>query len=196
MLKTVFLALLCIVKPVASWVNFFDNLSDAAISLTDQKVTYDPTYVTIPYPNGDVAPDKGVCTDVIIRAYRKVGIDLQKEVHQDMVAHFDLYPNIWGLKKADANIDHRRVQNLMVFFERHGARLPMTLNAADYKPGDIVTWDLGHGIVHIGVMVDRLSTDDKKRRMMVHNMGGGQVLADCLFNFHITGHYRYGKVKG
>jgi uncharacterized protein YijF (DUF1287 family) len=192
MLNIVLLVLLFAVKPAPS-INFFNQLSDAAISLTEQKVIYDPSYVTIPYPNGDVAPDKGVCTDVVIRAYRRVGIDLQREVHQDMVAHFDLYPTTWGLKKADANIDHRRVQNLQVFFERHGAKLPVTLNASDYRSGDIVTWELSHGIVHIGLMVDKLSNDDKKRHMIVHNMGGGQVLADCLFNFKITGHYRYKK---
>lgn len=167
------------------------DLPDAAMSLTEQKVTYDPSYFTIPYPNGDVPLDKGVCTDVVIRAYRKLGIDLQQEVHEDMVANFNLYPNKWGLSRPDPNIDHRRVPNLMVFFERFGATLPITNNSADYQPGDIVCWNLGGAITHIGIVVDQKSRDGK-RFMIVHNIGGGQVLEDCLFNFKIIGHYRYG----
>lgn len=173
---------------------FADSLSDAAISLTKQKVTYDPTYYSIPYPNGDVPAGKGVCTDVVIRAYRKLGIDLQKLVHEDMKANFSKYPKKWGLKKTDTNIDHRRVPNLMKFFERKGKVLTKSTNAADYNPGDIVCWDLGGGITHIGIVVN-LKTDDKQRFMIVHNIGGGQVLADCLFCYTIIGHYRYGKKK-
>ena len=177
----------------ATTVDFFSKLSDAAIGLTAQKVKYDPAYISIPYPNGDVAPDKGVCTDVVIRAYRRLGIDLQKEVHEDMLAHFDLYPKIWGLKKPDASIDHRRVQNLQVFFKRHNGALPVSEKAPDYQAGDIVTWDLCGGIVHIGIVVDRLSDQNRTRHLIVHNIGGGQVLSDCLFRFKITGHYRYRK---
>jgi uncharacterized protein len=168
-----------------------EKLSQAALQLTEQHVTYDPAYFSIPYPNGDVPSDKGVCTDVIIRAYRKLGIDLQKEVHEDMKSNFALYPKKWGLKKTDKNIDHRRVPNLMTFFSRFGKTLPNSLQGNDYKPGDIVTWDLGRGITHIGIVVNK-KADDGKRFLIVHNIGGGQVLADCLFLFPITGHYRFG----
>lgn len=171
---------------------FADSLSDAAISLTNQKVTYDPSYYSIPYPNGDVPANIGVCADVIIRAYRKLGIDLQKLVHEDMKANFSKYPKKWGLKKTDTNIDHRRVPNLMKFFERKGNVMVKSTDAADYKPGDIVCWDLGSGITHIGIVVNRKSTD-KQRFMIVHNIGGGQVLADCLFSYTIIGHFSYGR---
>jgi hypothetical protein len=167
------------------------ELSVVAMTLTEQKVSYDPSYFTIPYPNGDVPSDKGVCTDVVIRAYRKLGIDLQQKVHEDMKANFSLYPKKWGLTRPDPNIDHRRVPNLMVFFERFGTTLPITNNPSDYQPGDIVCWNLGGAITHIGIVVDSKSRDGK-RRLIVHNIGGGQVLEDCLFNFKIIGHYRYG----
>lgn len=153
---------------------------------------YDPGYYSINYPNGDIPADRGVCTDVIIRAYRKLGIDLQKEVHEDIKANFNLYPQIWGLTKPDKNIDHRRVPNLMVFFTRHGQVKDITNNSEDYIPGDIVCWDLAKGITHIGFVVNKKSSDGKRPKI-VHNIGGGQVLADCLFDFKITGHYRYEK---
>jgi uncharacterized protein YijF (DUF1287 family) len=172
--------------------DFFDRLSDAAIALTHTKVVYDPSYFSIAYPNGDVPVGKGVCTDVIIRAYRTLGIDLQKEVHEDMSAHFSLYPKKWGLKTTDRNIDHRRVPNLMTFFARHGKVLSLSGNPADYKPGDIVCWNLGGATTHIGIVVNRKSGDGK-RNLIVHNIGGGQELADCLFSFKIIGHYRYKK---
>lgn len=166
------------------------NLSQAALELTKQKVTYDPSYFSIPYPNGDVPANKGVCTDVIIRAYRKMGVDLQKEVHEDMKAHFKWYPKIWGLKKPDKNIDHRRVPNLMTYFERQGADKPITNNAKDYIPGDVVCWNLSGAITHIGIVVNKKSNDGK-RYLIVHNIGAGQVLEDCLFDFKIIGHYRF-----
>ena len=166
------------------------NLSDCALELTKQNVTYDPSYFSIAYPNGDVPSDKGVCTDIIIRAYRKIGIDLQKEVHEDMKANFSAYPNRWGLKTTDKNIDHRRVPNLMTFFNRKGASKPISNKAKDYLPGDIVCWDLGGGILHIGIVVGKKSADGK-RKLIVHNIGDGQVLADCLFDYKIIGHYRY-----
>ena len=172
--------------------DFFNKLSESAISLTNQKVIYDPKYYVIKYPNGDVPSDRGVCTDVVIRAYRNLGIDLQKEVHEDMKENFSVYPKNWGLKTTDKNIDHRRVPNLMKFFERHNAKLSITDNSIDYKPGDLVCWNLGGAITHIGIVVDKKSNDGK-RNLIVHNIGGGQVLADCLFEYKIIGHYRYSK---
>lgn len=172
--------------------SFALRLSDAAIGLTTQKVVYDPSYFRISYPNGDIPAGKGVCTDVVIRAYRKLGIDLQKEVHEDMKANFGKYPKNWGLTHTDKNIDHRRVPNLMVFFERKGQVKSKSKISADYKPGDIVCWDLGGGITHIGLVVNKRSTDGL-RPLIVHNIGGGQVLADCLFEYKIIGHYVYEK---
>jgi uncharacterized protein len=166
------------------------NLSDAALELTKHKVVYDPSYFSINYPNGDVPSGKGVCTDVIIRAYRKLGVDLQKEVHEDMKAHFNIYPKKWGLKTTDKNIDHRRVPNLMTYFERKGAAKSITNSAKDYMPGDIVCWNLGGAITHIGIVVNKKSSDGK-RYLIVHNIGSGQVLEDCLFKFKIIGHYRF-----
>ena len=169
---------------------FSENLSEAAIELTTQDVVYDPSYFSIAYPNGDIPSDKGVCTDVIIRAYRKLGTDLQKEVHEDMKANFNKYPQNWGLSTTDKNIDHRRVPNLMVFFTRHGTVKLITDNPVDYLPGDIVCWNLGGGTTHIGLVVNKKSADGR-RYLIVHNIGGGQVLADCLFDYKIIGHYSY-----
>lgn len=171
---------------------FYSKLAQSAIELTQQHVSYDPHYYVIRYPNGEIPLDKGVCTDVIIRAYRKVGIDLQREVHEDMQENFTLYPKDWGLKHTDKNIDHRRVPNLMVFFSRKGEILKITSKASDYLPGDIVCWNLGNGITHIGIVVD-LKSKDQIRNLIVHNIGYGQVLEDCLFSYKIIGHYRYGK---
>ncbi len=169
---------------------FYKNLADSAFVLTKDKIVYDPTYFSIPYPNGDIPKGKGVCTDVIIRAYRKMGIDLQKEVHADMKANFHLYPKLWGLKKTDTNIDHRRVPNLMMFFERKGQVKPITQNARNYTFGDVVCWNLGGGITHIGI-VSNIKVPDTERFYIIHNIGAGQVLEDMLFRFKIIGHYRY-----
>jgi uncharacterized protein YijF (DUF1287 family) len=170
--------------------NFNHQLADSALELTKQNVIYDPNYYSIDYPNGDIPEDRGVCTDVIIRAYRMLGIDLQKEVHEDMNLNFDVYPKIWGLARPDKNIDHRRVPNLMVFFDRNGISKPISENAENYLPGDIVCWNLGGNITHIGLVVNSKS-DNGKKYLIVHNIGGGQVLADCLFDFKIIGHYNY-----
>jgi len=177
--------------------NFFDKLIAQAIAQAKNAVTYDAAYTQIKYPNGDVAANKGVCTDVVIRSYRGVGIDLQKEVHEDMQKHFGEYPNYWKLKKTDANIDHRRVPNLMTYFKRHGAQLPVTQKAEDYKPGDIVCWNLqsknsASGITHIGI-VTNLKSDDGKRYKIAHNIGAGNKIEDMLFDYTIIGHYRYRK---
>ena len=170
--------------------NFHDSLSIVAIELTNQKVIYDPSYYEIDYPNGDIPDGLGVCTDVIIRAYRAMGIDLQKEVHEDMKENFSKYPKKWGHTTTDKNIDQRRAPNLMTFFRRQEASLPITTYSIDYMPGDIVCWNLGGGITHTGIVVTQKSTD-LIRNMIVHNIGQGQVMEDCLFNFEIIGHYRY-----
>jgi uncharacterized protein YijF (DUF1287 family) len=174
--------------------DFYQKLSDASLSLTKDKVTYDPSYISIKYPNGDVPKNKGVCTDVIIRAYRKLGIDLQKEVHEDMLANFSLYPNLkkWGLKKTDTNIDHRRVPNLEVFFGRKGEKMTISQNPKVYKTGEIVTWIIDGKLPHIGIVTNKKSSDGN-RPMIVHNVGAGQVLEDCLFSYEIVGHFRYKK---
>lgn len=177
--------------------NSFENrLSSAAISIVDPNVIYTPNYVSIKYPNGDVPPKTGVCTDVVIRAYRKLNIDLQKEVHEDMVKNFSLYPNLkkWGLNKTDTNIDHRRVPNLEVFFARKGEKLTVTDNPDDYKTGELVSWMINGKLPHIGIVTNKKSTDGK-RLMIVHNVGSGQVLEDCLFDWKIVGHFKFTNVK-
>ncbi len=183
-------------KPRSSSVNpgsFASKLSDAAISRLRSRVRYDGAYIKIAYPWGDVPPNIGVCTDVVIRSYRKLGIDLQQQVHQDMTAAFNAYPNLdkWRLSKPDTNIDHRRVYNLRAFFARRGAALPITNNPSDYKPGDLVTWMVGKDLPHIGVVVNKRSKADPNRFMIVHNIAYGPQMEDILFRFPISGHYRY-----
>jgi len=171
---------------------FTRRLVAAAIERTHHTVRYESGYVGIPYPGGDVPADTGACTDEIIRVYRAVGVDLQKEVHEDMAQNFDAYPakTRWRARRPDANIDHRRVPNLMVFFERKGESLPVTKQAEDYAPGDLVTWDLGGNVPHIGIVVDQKSVWSG-RYLVVHNIGEGPNMEDVLFNWKITGHYRY-----
>lgn len=163
--------------------DFMQRLAEAAIDRTKQDVAYVPAYVKIDYPGGDVPADTGVCTDVVIRSYRKLGIDLQKEVHEDMRDNFHLYPKIWRLSKPDTNIDHRRVPNLMVFFKRKGITLPITDNPDDYFTGDIVAWKLGSGRTHIGIVVGK--------NTIVHNIGSGPKMEPELFSWKIIGHFRY-----
>jgi len=170
---------------------FLDRLVEAAIERTSHEVRYDPSYFKIDYPNGDVPAEVGVCTDEVIRSYRAVGVDLQKLVHEDMERDFKAYPRTWGAKKTDKNIDHRRVPNLMTFFKRQGASLPITEEARDYKPGDVVTWDLSGGLTHIGLVVNVPSDADASRMQIVHNIGAGPKMEDVLFGWKITGHYRY-----
>ena len=172
---------------------FLNKLSGAAISRLQSRVRYDGSYVKIGYPWGDVPANTGVCTDVVIRSYRKLGIDLQQQVHQDMNAAFNNYPNLskWNLKAPDANIDHRRVVNLRKFFARRGASLPISPNPADYKPGDLVTWMVGPNLPHIGVVVNKPTRADPRRMMIVHNIAEGPKMEDVLFRFPMTGHYRY-----
>jgi uncharacterized protein YijF (DUF1287 family) len=169
---------------------FAKKLIAAAIERTAHVVRYDGSYRKIAYPGGDVPDNIGVCTDVIVRSYRALGIDLQKEIHEDMRRHFSLYPKNWGLKKPDTNIDHRRVPNLQIFFTRHGQKLPVSDNSEAYRPGNLVTWMLPGNLPHIGIVTDRRS-DDGRRPLIVHNIGSGNVLEDMLFAYKITGHYRY-----
>jgi uncharacterized protein YijF (DUF1287 family) len=172
--------------------DFGDRLARAAMERTRHRVAYDGSYFALPYPNGDVPAHLGVCTDVVIRSYRALGIDLQEQVHEDMVRHFKAYPSrrIWGLTRPDANIDHRRVPNLQVFFERHGAALPVSDRGEAYRAGDLVTWMLPGNLPHIGI-VSRQFSSDGRHRMVVHNIGAGPRLEDVLFSFPITGHYRF-----
>jgi uncharacterized protein YijF (DUF1287 family) len=170
--------------------HFSLNLSDAALERTSHHVRYDGKYRTIRYPNGDVPDDVGVCTDVVIRAYRKLGIDLQFDVHQEMKSHFEVFPKNWGLSRPDPNIDHRRVPNLQTLFKRKGIVIAVSDNPKDYVAGDLVTWFVAGNLPHIGIVVDRCSSD-KKRPLIVHNIGQGPQLEDMLFDYPITGHYRY-----
>lgn len=172
--------------------DFYQRLVKATKEIIDPSIKYDPSYVRLSYPGGDVPADRGVCTDVIIRAYRRLGIDLQKEVHEDMKANFSLYPTRWGMKTTDRNIDHRRVPNLMTFFSRKGQVLPKSQHAEDYNPGDIVCWELPGNLPHIGIVIDR-KVSGTNRYAVVHNIGRGQIAEDCLFAYKITGHYRYKK---
>jgi uncharacterized protein YijF (DUF1287 family) len=161
---------------------------DGAYRQVGVTTIYDPRYTVIPFPGGDVPMERGVCCDVIVRAYRRAGLDLQALVHQDMMQSFASYPRIWGLTKPDSNIDHRRVPNLATFFTRHGTRLPASSRASDYDPADIVTWRLWTGATHIGLVSDRFQDG---RPLVVHNVGAGTQIEDVLFAYEITGHYRY-----
>lgn len=167
-----------------------DRLIAAAIEQVDLTTEYDPAYVKINFPNGDVPIKTGVCADVIVRAFRKVDLDLQKELNEDMKRNFSRYPQKWGAKSPDSNIDHRRVPNLMTWFERQNKIVPISSEPRDFLPGDIVAWDLGKGLTHIGLVSDvKSSTAD--RFLIVHNIGSGAQLEDRIFDWKIIGHYRY-----
>lgn len=161
-----------------------------AVEQTGYTRLYDPTYVQLAYPGGDPPPDRGVCSDVVVRAFRRAGVDLQREVHEDMARDFAAYPKQWHLRAPDPNIDHRRVPNLMTYFTRKGKSLPITKKPEDYVPGDIVAWDLGNGVLHIGVVTDTRAVDTRDYKI-VHNIGAGARLEDVLFSWTIIGHYRY-----
>ncbi len=193
LMSTIFLMLVSFVcYGEESEEDFLRALVEAAKERTGYDLRYDGSYRTIPYPNGDVPSSLGVCTDVIVRSYRKLGIDLQQKVHEDIKANFSVYPSkrIWGLDKPDSNIDHRRVPNLQVFFKRHGEKLAVSNNAEDYQPGDLVTWMLPGNLPHIGIVVD-LKSGNGYRPLIVHNIGNGPKVDDILFQYRITGHYRY-----
>ncbi|MCK4538895.1 MAG: DUF1287 domain-containing protein [Candidatus Krumholzibacteria bacterium] len=167
-------------------------LVKAAKERTLHEVTYNGAYFPISYPNGDIPSNFGVCTDLVIRAFRKAGVDLQKKVHEDMAENFNLYPSgrIWGLTRPDKNIDHRRVPNLQVFFKRAGVSLEISGDAKDYLPGDLVTWMLPGNLPHIGIVIDEWASDGG-RPLIAHNIGEGPKINDILFDYPITGHYRY-----
>jgi uncharacterized protein len=167
-----------------------EKLVAGAVEQVGITTGYDPSYVGIAYPGGDVPRETGVCSDVVVRAFRKAGIDLQKEVHEDMVRARAAYPKKWGNGGPDTNIDHRRVLNLMTFFARRGKSVSISSRREDYRPGDIVTWDLGNGIDHVGIVTNRLSTSEQ-HPLIAHNIGAGARLEDVLFQWKITGHYRY-----
>lgn len=168
---------------------FAAKLVHAALDRTHHTVAYTPDYVQLDYPNGDVPPNTGVCTDEVIRSYRALGHDLQKLVHEDMKRAFSAYPKAWGLKAPDKNIDHRRVPNLQTFFKRKGASLPVTQNATDYKPGDLITCTVAGKLPHIALVVP--APDGGERPWIVHNIGQGPQCEDRLFEFLLTGHYRW-----
>lgn len=165
------------------------RLVEAARTQVGVTLGYDPAYRRIAYPGGDVPLATGVCTDVVIRALRAQGLDLQQRVHEDMRRHFSAYPRHWGLRRPDPNIDHRRVPNLMTWFDRQGLSLKVGQAAADYQPGDIVTWDLGRGLQHIGIISDRRSREGTP--LALHNIGQGTREEDILFRWPILGHYRF-----
>lgn len=166
------------------------QMLDGAIAQAGVTTSYDPAYVALTYPGGDVPEQTGVCSDVVVRAFRKAGIDLQKEIHEDMKAARSDYPTKWGATTLDANIDHRRVLNLMAYFRRQGKSLPIRYEATDYEPGDIVAWDLTSGIDHIGIVTNMLS-DSGDHYLIVHNIGAGTRVEDVLFDWTIKGHYRF-----
>jgi len=169
---------------------FGERVAKAAFARTSLDIRYDGSYHRLSYPGGDVPANIGVCTDVVIRTYRALGFDLQVLVHEDMTANFSTYPAIWQNTKPDKNIDHRRVPNLQTFFTRKGVQIPVSQNGYDYLPGDLVTWNLGKNLLHIGIVSTRHSADGK-RPLIIHNIGSGPELDDALFSFTITGHYRY-----
>lgn len=165
------------------------QMLDGAIAQAGVTTGYDPAYVALDYPNGDVPEKTGVCSDVVVRAFRKAGLDLQKEVHEEMKAARSEYPTKWGAIGPDKNIDHRRVLNLMTYFTRQGKSLPISDTAADYQPGDIVAWELTNGIDHIGIVTNMLS-ESEDRYLIVHNIGAGTRIEDVMFAWTIKGHYR------
>ncbi len=166
------------------------KLLEAARAQLGVTVMYDPSYVQIAFPGGDVPRERGVCTDVVIRAYRDAfGMDLQELVNKDMRAAFGDYPKNWGLKNPDRNIDHRRVPNLEAFFKRKGWAVPVTDNPADWQPGDLFTQRLPAGQPHIGIVSDKMNARGD-RPLVIHNIGAGAREEDILFTFNRVGHFR------
>jgi hypothetical protein len=188
------LGLLLLALPVLAGAVQPEQLVLAAREQLGVTLGYDPAYRQLGYPGGDVPLATGVCTDVVIRALRKQGLDLQQLVHEDMRAHFAAYPRNWGLSRPDRNIDHRRVPNLMTYFSRRGFSLPPSGDPATYRAGDVVTWDLGNGLTHIGILSDRSSASGVP--LVLHNIGRGVQEEDILFRFKVIGHYRLASPAG
>jgi len=183
-------ALLLLQPPPPQAPDLVRQVIAAAVAQTAQRVRYDGSYRRIPYPGGDVPPEIGVCTDVVIRAFRAAGIDLQQRVHEDMTRAFAAYPRLWGLERPDPSIDHRRVPNLQAYFRRRGVARPVRSDPGDYAAGDLVTWMLPGSLPHIGLVIDKRSPDGRTP-LVVHNIGNGPEVEDVLLQFPITGHYRY-----
>ncbi|NNE65004.1 MAG: DUF1287 domain-containing protein [Pyrinomonadaceae bacterium] len=180
-------------KPALSEIESDDirSILESGFAQTETVTGYTQKYYSIPYPNGDVPKDTGACTDVVIRTFRAAGVDLQKEVHEDMKGHFSKYPKKWGLSRPDTSIDHRRVPNLDTFFSRKGKSLTISEDGDDFQPGDVVAWDLnGKGLTHIGVVSNKWNKEEG-RYLIIHNIGSGTELEDRLFDWEIIGHYRY-----
>lgn len=186
LMSTVFFSLTSYAAP------FPVDLAQAALARTEHQVRYDGRYIKLTYPNGDVPNHIGVCTDLVIRSYRQVGLDLQQLIHEDMRENFEQYPSkrIWGLNEPDSNIDHRRVPNLQTYFTRFGQSLTISNQAEDYQQGDIVTWMLPGNFPHIGIIVKNME-EGVHGPLIVHNIGSGPQLEDMLFDYKITGHYRF-----
>jgi len=191
MLRRFFLMLLLLILAGVATAQGAATVVASARAQVGVTVHYDPAYARIPYPNGDVPMERGVCADVLVRAFRADGIDLQQLVHDDMRAHFSAYPHAWGLRAPDSNIDHRRVPNLETFFRRHGFALPITANPQDYRAGDIVSWRLPNGLAHIGLVSDRQARDGSGRPLVIHNIGNGAQEEDVLFAWTQAGHFRW-----
>lgn len=189
-MRRVFLTILLLFPVTAFAGSGSDAIVDSARERTKADIRYDPKYVRLTYPGGDVSPDTGVCTDVIIRTYRNAfDYDFQKAVHEDMRGNFSAYPKIWGLSRPDRNIDHRRVPNLETFLKRQGAELPMSKRNEDYLPGDIVSWRLGGRLAHIGIVSDKKTSDGTP--LIIHNIGAGPVEDNILWVDEMTGHFRF-----
>lgn len=170
--------------------NSGDRLAAAALELSRQNISFDPSYYKIPYPDGDIPASRGAAADVLVRCFRKTGIDLQRVVHDDMADNFRAYPQVFGNNSPDPNIDHRRIANLQRFFERHGERLETSRNLQNYRPGDIVVWSLANAESHIGIVVPGPGKDSGEP-WVVHHMGDGMRWEDALLDYKIEGHFRY-----
>ncbi len=191
MLRRTFLTLMLLVVAGVAMAQDAATVVVSARTQVGVTIHYDPGYARIQYPNGDVPMERGVCADVLVRAFRGAGVDLQQLVHKDMRAHFSAYPRAWGLRAPDSNIDHRRVLNLETFFRRRGFASPISANAQDYHAGDVVSWRLPNGLAHIGLVSDRQAKDGSGRPLVIHNIGNGTQEEDVLFAWTQAGHFRW-----